>query len=146
MVDAQSQYEQALAEARKETPDIPRVLQLLNASMAAGNADSAYALATWHLFGHHVEKDWNKAVFLLKKATRGKIPSAFYDLAICYEKGHGVKKDEAEAFRLYLQAALRGDDQSHAEVARCYHYGIGIEEDRDLAEIWYERADELGVD
>lgn len=146
MFDAKIKYKMALDEIKKESPDIPLVLTLLNESMDSGYSESAYALATWYLFGNHVEKDWNKAVFLLKKASREKHPSALYDLAVCYEEGKGVKKDEKEAFQLYLQGALRRDKQSFHEVGRCYYYGIGIEKDRDLADIWLERAEELGAD
>ncbi|AFT68826.1 Putative secreted protein with protein prenylyltransferase domain [Alloalcanivorax dieselolei B5] len=146
MSDAKEKYDRALSEANSDSPDISLVLELLNESMDEGCSDSAYALATWYLFGNHVEKDWNKAAFLLKKASRDKHPSALYDLAVCYEEGKGVKQDEGEAFRLYLQAALRGDRQSFHEVGRCYYYGIGVDEDKTLADIWLERAEELGVD
>ena len=139
-------YAQALREIKKGSPDVALVLKLLNQAIDEGCPESAYALATWHLFGKYVEKDWTKAVFLLKKASLMKHPGAMYDLAICYEEGKGIKENKAEAFRLYLQAALRGDEQSVCEVGRCYYYGIGIDEDRELAELWYERADELGVD
>jgi len=136
----------ALAEMKKEVPDVSLVLTLLNDSIEAGCSKAAYALATWYLFGNHIEKDWSKAVFLLKKASRKKHPSALYDLAVCYEEGKGIQKDEKEAFKLYLQAALRGETQSFHEVGRCYYYGIGIEENRVIADIWLERAEELGAD
>ena len=46
----------------------------------------------------------------------------------------------------YLNAALHGDTQSVEEVARCFYYGIGIEKNIDVAEIWYQRAEELGIE
>jgi TPR repeat protein len=146
MSDAKSKYEMALVEIRKEYPDIPLVLALLNESIDEGSSEAAYALGTWYLFGNHVDQDWKKAVVLLKKASMKKHPSALYDLAVCYEEGKGVRKNRKEAFRLYLRAALRGDKQSFHEVGRCYYYGIGIEKDSVLADIWLERAEELGAD
>lgn len=146
MLDAKSKYETALAEMKKDTPDISLVLKLLNDSVEAGCREAEYALATWYLFGNHVEKNLDKAVFLLKRASMKKHSSALYDLAVCYEEGKGVRKDEKEAFRLYLQAALRSDTQSFHEVGRCYYYGIGVEENRIIADIWLERAEELGAD
>ena len=98
------------------------------------------------MHGENVDTDWNKAVFLLKRASNSKNPDALYDLAVCYEEGKGIKQDKCKAFELYLQAALRGDEQSIHEVGRCYYYGFGVEEDRDLADIWLERAEELGLD
>lgn len=146
MPDEKRKYEMALAEIKKESPDIPLVLALLNESIDEGSSEAAYALATWYLFGNHVDRDWKKAVVLLKKASIKKHPSALYDLAVCYEEGKGVRKNRKEAFRLYLRAALRGDKQSFHEVGRCYYYGIGIEKDSVLADIWLERAEELGAD
>ncbi|MBI9074588.1 MAG: sel1 repeat family protein [Desulfatibacillum sp.] len=143
---AKTKYNKALAEISKESPDISSVLALLNESINAGSSEAAYALATWYLFGNHVDQDWEKAVYLLKKSSEEKHPSALYDLAVCYEEGKGTEKDVSESFRLYLKAALRGDKQSFHEVGRCYYYGIGIEEDRTLADIWLERAEELGAD
>lgn len=142
---AENLYQQALTEARKENFNVQKTLNLLNSAIEAGSPDAAYALATWYLHGEHVGKDWNKAVFLLKRASNAKNPDALYDLAVCYEEGKGIKQDKYKAFELYLQAALRGDQQSIHEVGRCYYYGIGIEEDKDLADIWLERAEELGL-
>ncbi|WP_154650427.1 sel1 repeat family protein [Acinetobacter tjernbergiae] len=45
---------------------------------------------------------------------------------------------------MYLQAAIRGDSDAISEVAKCYYYGIGTRKNRKIAEIWYDRAEELG--
>ena len=138
-------YEKAYEEMKKKKPDKRRVLSLLEQSHEQGDHRATYALATWYLHGEHVKKDIKKAITLLKQSANAKVPDALYDLAISFEKGIGVKKDNSRAFELYLKAALRDDHQSVEEVARCYYYGIGVKEDRRVAEIWYERAEELGV-
>lgn len=138
-------YEKAYKEMKKKKPDKKRVLSLLEQSHEQGDHRATYALATWYLHGEHVKKDIKKAITLLKQSANAKVPDALYDLAISFEKGIGVKKDKSRAFDLYLKAALRDDHQSVEEVARCYYYGIGVKEDRRVAEIWYERAEELGL-
>lgn len=138
-------YEASLKEIRKENPDIKMVLENLNKASSLGNVEATYALATWYLHGENVQKDFDKAVSLLKIASSLKHTDALYDLAVCYEEGKGIEEDKYEAFKLYQMAALYGDKQSYYEVGRCLYHGIGISEDKDLAEIWLEKAEELGI-
>ena len=138
-------YDVALKEMSKQHPDIERVIGLLNESMESGHPNAAYALATWYLHGEHVEKDLSKGIMLLKRATDKNLPEACYDLAVCYEEPAGVVEDLEKAFELYLRAALHGDKQSFHEVGRCYYYGIGVNINKSLADIWLEKAEELGT-
>jgi uncharacterized protein len=140
-----SLYESALKKMKEENPDKEQVFQLLLDAHESGDIHATYALSTWYLHGEHVDKNINKAISLLNDAADKNVPNALYDLAVCYEKGEGVECDSSEAFRLYLKAALRGDEQSVYEVGRCYYYGIGASEDRRLADIWLDRAEELGI-
>ena len=143
--DESSAYASALVEARTDRPDIPRILALLESALAEGDPRAAYALGSWYANGTHVEKDVNRATELFALAAEAKIKEALYDLAYSRETGKGCPVDLEAAFRLYLKAAIRGDDQAINEVGRCYYFGIGVSEDRALAEIWYDRAEELGV-
>ena len=68
-----------------------------------------------------------------------------YDLAVSFEDGLGIKQDEAKAFEYYLRAAIRGDADSVFNVGRCLFYGLGTREDQAQAQIWLERAEELGT-
>jgi TPR repeat protein len=143
--DGTKLYEEALAETSRDKPDIELVLDLLEKSLALGNPRAAYALGTWYLHGEHVDKDTSKAMVLLKRAADKNIPEACYDLAVSYEKPVGVAANLKKAFELYVRAALHGDNQSFHEVGRCYYYGIGTPRDENLADIWLEKAEELGV-
>ena len=140
-------YAEALDEVSKKTPDVEKVLGLLNRSLATGDSQAAYALGTWYLHGYetHVKKDIRKAIQLLRQAANGNVPDAVYDMAVSYETGVGVKKNPKLAMEYYLRAALLGEKQSFFEVGRCYYHGIGIEQNKRLAKIWYDRAEELGV-
>jgi len=143
--DESSAYASALVEARSENPDIPRVLALLESALAEGDPRAAYALGVWYANGTHLEKDVNRATELFALAAEAKIKEALYDLAHSKETGKGCPVDLEAAFHLYLDSAIRGDDQAINEVGRCYFFGIGVAEDRTLANIWYDRAEELGV-
>lgn len=138
-------YDEAFEEMSKEEADVDKVLSLLNGSLEKNNPQAAYALATWYLHGEHVEKDLSKGIMLLKRAADKNVPEACYDLAVCYEKPAGVVEDLEKAFELYLRAALHGDKQSFHEVGRCYYYGIGVTKNESLADIWLEKAEELGI-
>lgn len=138
-------YERALRLARGSERELAQALELLQQAHADGDVRATYALASWYLYGEQVEKDYQKAVSLLKVCAAKFYPSGLYDLAVAYELGHGVARDLRRAFELYLAAGIRGDAQAIEETGRCYFYGVGIGEDRDLAVVWYARARELGV-
>jgi TPR repeat protein len=143
-------YSQTLVDrARKlslsRDADNEEVYKLLSKALELGNAEAAYAIATWYLHGIYFQKHIANAITLLKKAAAQKYPSALFDLAVSYEKGIGVKLNVKKAFYLYLDAAIRGNKQSTYEVGRCYYYGIGIARNKESASLWLSRARELGV-
>ena len=107
-----------------------------------------HALATLYLDGRrpYVRVNKRKGIALLKAAASANVVDAQFDLANCYELGEGVDKDERIAFEWYLFAALHGHSQCVWEVGRCYCFGIGITQDRRLADIFVDRAKELGID
>lgn len=144
---AKNLYELALKAASRKRPDLARAGALLEDAHDQGDRRATYAMATWYLFGNEAHpKNLHKAVQLLKLAAKADIASAHFDLAVSYEKGQGIKKNEQAAYRHYLAAALNGDNDSLTEVGRCLYYGIGIARDRKAAEIWFRRAEALGVD
>lgn len=132
----------ALALAKTKDHDPDEVLALLKKADELGNAEAAYAIGTWYLFGKHVRKNFRTAVEHLQRAAARGWPNAAFDLAVCYEKGAGVPKDKAEAFTLYMKAARRGDPQAAYEVGRCFYWGIGTTKNVRAAEVWFEGSDE----
>ncbi len=128
----------ALLMLGKDRYDAAMVVDLLRKADKEGDAEAAYALGTWHLFGKHVPLDAKLAAQYLKRATDRNFPDAAYDLAVSYEKGVGVEKDPGRAFSLYMKAALLGDSQAMYEVGRCFYWGIGTEKDRDAARVWFD--------
>lgn len=145
MTDCSDSYQIALEEISKETPDIDKVIFLLEKSSREGDSRATYALGTWYLYGKHLKKNITKAVKLLRQAAKNNEPNALYDMAVCYETGSGVKKNLRLAIEHYMRASLQGDEQSIYEVGRCYYYGIGISENRRLAWIWLDHARKLGI-
>lgn len=143
--NGQSLYEKALGMALEEEFDHAQVYALLQQAHDAGDARATYAIATWFLHGTHVEKDLAEAVRYLTEAVEAGIPESMFDLAVCYEYGDGVAENAESAFDHFLRAALHGDDDAVFEVSRCYFWGMGVRQDRRIANIWAERAEELGV-
>jgi TPR repeat protein len=138
-------YEAALQKARLKRAPLEAVSKLLETAHEAGDARATYALATWYLHGKHFKKNVRKSVSLLRKAASQDLPDALFDLAVCYERGEGMKSNAKKAAELYLRAALHGEMQSIYEVGRCYYYGIGVHADRDIARVWFQRAEEVGA-
>ncbi|WP_162243748.1 tetratricopeptide repeat protein [Ramlibacter sp. Leaf400] len=139
-------YEQALRLATRKKPDLAQAKGLLETAHVAGDRRATYALATWLLTGNTVcSKDVRAAVRLLKLAAEADIAPAHFDLAVSHETGQGTRKNEKAAYRHFVAAALNGDDAALAEVGRCLYHGIGVGRDRKLAEVWFRRADMMGI-
>jgi TPR repeat protein len=140
-------YDKAISEMRSERPDNAKVVDLLREAIDTGSPHAAYALATWYLHGKDdvIRQDYAEAVKLLELAADTHHPSALYDLAVCYANGEGVEKNDHKAFDLYLQSALHGDSGAFFKVGQAYFYGVGIAVDRRVADIWLDRAHELGT-
>lgn len=139
-------YDAALRSMRSKRPDEYKALGLLRKAHRANDPRAAYALATWHLFAKGgLAKDLHQAVDLLRDAAESGLPEALFDLAVCYERGAGVSRNARKAAFLYVDAAIRGDKQAVFEVGRCYYAGIGLKKDRAMANVWFQRAEELGV-
>ena len=140
-------YDLALLAARRKRPDLAPAATLLESAHHQGDRRATYALATWRLYGHaNYAKELRKAVQLLKLAASSDVAAAHFDLAVCYETGDGIKRNDAKAYLHYLAAALNGDVDSLGEVGRCLFHGVGTTRDRKAAEVWFRRADAMGVD
>jgi len=142
----ETMYDKAMKMANAAKPNLKRMTQLLESAHEEGDARATYALATWYLHGYAgFKKQPTKAVKLLKLAAQSDIAAAHFDLAVSYEKGCGIKVSEKKAYLHYLAAAVNGDNQAIVEVGRCLFHGIGVQRDRKIAEIWFRRAEFLGV-
>lgn len=147
----QKKYESALQLTQAKKPNLAKAFVFLSEAEALGNADATYALATWHLFGHHVPVNLLKAAALLKRAAQRGSADAAFDFAISLEVGRIVPQDKRKAFEFFLIAALRYGragpqetmytfSEAAYEVARCYRYGIGVVEDKTLSRIWMKEG------
>jgi len=139
-------YDYVLHLADSETQDEDEIASAVQAAHDLGDRRATYALAMGYLRGcGGYPQSIRKAVPLLKIAAQADVASAHFDIAICYEKGEGVRRSEKMAYRHYLAAALNGDNDSLVEVGRCLFHGIGTQRDRKSADIWFRRAEALGI-
>jgi TPR repeat protein len=140
-------YLRAHALVTSDPPQFEAALPVLKQAADAGSPRAAYALASWYLPpGRVVEPDVAEARRLLLVAAQADIPEAHFDLGVIHLKGEGVEADEHKAFECFLRAAIRGDRDAVYQVGVAYYYGDGVEADRRLADIWMDRAEELGLD
>lgn len=137
-------YLEAYDLMQAESPDTAKAYELLKQAYADGSREAAYAIGTWYFFGsYHLPLDQKQGFKLFKEAARQNYPVALFDLANCYETGIPCKKNRKKAFACYLKAAIRDEIQSMEEVGRCYYYGIGVKKNKALAQIWYDRFEEM---
>ena len=141
LVQAEKQYKKALKLAYKSPLDADKVIATLNSAIALGSADAAFALGTWYLQGVNVETDIKLAEELLEFAAKKNHPIACFDYAILMEKSERFN----DALIHYTKAALYGENESLIEVGRMYFHGIGCEPNPELAEVWYQKAETLGL-
>ena len=143
----QASYLVALRLARRPNADNKRVLSLLTEAAEAGSGEAAVAIASWYVHGKYVSKNLKRATEWFAMAARLGCADGYYGIAVAHHLGKGgMTKNLRMAFENYLCAALRGEANAIREVGRCYWHGYGVKRDHGLAEIWLQRADELGVD
>lgn len=139
-------HKQALKIMYSSNPDFEKAKKLLILAAEKNDYIAIYALGTWHFSGvHGFIENKAEAIRLWEIAAAKKVPEALFDLAVSYETGIGIKVNLRKAFSLYVDAALRGDHQAVFAVGRCYFYGIGTSKNKLLADIWFDKAEELGV-
>jgi len=61
-------YKTAYKYISESPPNPQKALRYLEKAHTGGNPEATYALGTWYLFGHHVEKNLKKAVALLQRS------------------------------------------------------------------------------
>jgi uncharacterized protein len=145
MEKGEKEYKLGLAEAMKKKADLAKAFELLMASHEKGYAKASYTIGTWYLFGKHVKLNYKTAVQFLALASAQKLPDASFNLAICYETGTGIKKDLKKAAALYLSAALHGEKDAMVALGKFYQHGLGVEKNKLFADIWLDKAAELGA-
>ena len=93
----------------------------------------------------YLEKDYEKALSILKPlATKGHA-KAQVTLGIMHDFGHGVDKDSATAVEWYEKAAGQGNSSVQHDLGVKYFKGIGIPQNYDKAAAWWRMAAENGV-
>ena len=84
-----------------------------------------------------LDKNYEKAFALFKKACDGEYVRACVNLGVAYRKGEGVKKDEPKAVLLYKKACDSGYLLGCANLGSLYEQGLGVKKDAQKAgEIW----------
>jgi uncharacterized protein len=145
MEKGEKEYKSGLAEAMKKKADLAKAFQLLMTAHEKGFVKASYTIGTWYLFGKYVKLNYKTAVDFLSQAAEQKLPDASFNLAICYETGTGIKKNLKMAAALYLSAALYGEKDAMVALGRFYQHGLGVEKNKLFADIWLDRAAELGA-
>ena len=80
-------------------------------------------LGVCYFYGEGVEKDIDKAIELLREASKQGEENAQYYLGICYYNGEGVEKDVEKYIELIESAANQGNSDAITELGIIYKEG-----------------------
>ncbi len=115
-------------------------------SAAQNNADGLARLGWFYLIGKSVDKDYEKALGLIKKSVDMGSSYGENFLGYMYENGEGVKKSIQEAEKWYRQSAEKGNCFGQNNLSRFYHNGIVVSKDYKESVKWLRMAAEQGLD
>lgn len=111
-----------------------------------GESQGMCNLAECYIDGTGVEKDYQKAIDLLKKAYEtDENVNALNALGEIYENGYGVEKDYAEAIKYYSLCEEKNDPIGIRKLGKMYENGYGVERDYKKAMDLYLKAIEFSA-
>ncbi|MEQ8199146.1 MAG: tetratricopeptide repeat protein [Clostridiaceae bacterium] len=99
-------------------------------------------------YGQHEERNYAKAIKVIKKLAKDGYVPAICTLGIAYYDHLGVHRNYNEAFRLYMEAALKGYPSAECGVGNFYAMAFpkhnACENDPEKAVQWWLRGSEHG--
>jgi len=93
----------------------------------------------------YLDKDYARALEILKPLAENGDSQAQVTLGIMYDFGHGVAKDPAKAIEWYIKAAEQGIPVVQHDVGVKYFQGQGVEQDYLKAAYWWEQSANAGL-
>jgi TPR repeat protein len=125
-------------------PSVPRAIELLERSAAAGFVTAAFALGQLYDSGRADvatgRPDPAAALRWYRQAAEAGSVDGQVEVATAYYLGRGVAADPAQALAWYRRAATGGDVGAQYLVASMYETGLGVRPDLRLARYWYATA------
>ena len=93
---------------------------------------------------YYQEKEYKKAIRLLRLAAEQGNSEAQYNLGNGYLRGKGVPQDDKEAVRLYRLSAEQGHASAQYNLGLMYHQGKGVPQDYVSAHMWFNLSGSNG--
>ena len=93
----------------------------------------------------YLEKDYERALEILKPLAEQGNSQAQITMGLMYDYGHGVPKDAAESIRWYRMAAEQGVPLVQHDLGVKYFQGQGVKQNYQEAAKWWEMSANAGV-
>ena len=93
----------------------------------------------------YLDKDYEKALSILKPLAEQGDSQAQVTLGLMYDFGRGVRKDATEAIEWYIKAAEQGISVVQHDVGVKYFQGQGVEQNYLKAAYWWEQSANSGL-
>lgn len=103
------------------------------------------AIADCFYFGQGVPRNYRKAVYWYRQATKQNHPYATESLANCYYRGEGVVQNFEEAMKYFEKAAQMDSIWALYYLGECYYYGRGVAKDEAKAVSYYQKRLRLAI-
>ena len=113
--------------------ELPEEIAALTEKAEAGDATAQFTLGARYRAGRDVEKNYEEAIYWIRKAAKQKYSAAYNCLGLMYDLGQGVIQDDKKAFINYKKAAEQGYHIAQRNLGLMYMYGQGVKQDYALA-------------
>lgn len=125
-------------------PNIEKALEYYEKALEMGDGNAAYKLGLLYHEGKEVEKDYRKALLMLKRSLElghsCQPSTTYWHIGQMYEHGEGCEADFEKAREYYEEAAKKGSIHGIIAIGAMYEHGLGCEPDIIKAIEYYEKA------
>lgn len=139
-------YAASMEEGRAaiKTGEYDKALNIFSEHAEKGNARAQRSIGKMYLDGLGVDKDANKALAWLKKATASGDAISPYFVGSLYFNGVGLAKDNNRAIKWITESAKRGYAEAQYKLGLIYELGDLAPENLTEAFGWYIKAAKQG--
>lgn len=132
--------------------DIQKGIEWYTKAAENENIEAQNYLANAYFYGDKVAKDYDKAFYWFKKATKSHFCGNFvdygdslYHLGLSYLYGLGVGANQEKAVKLFTLASKHKNPKADFCLSLCYENGLGVNQDYEKAFKSYLESANKGV-
>lgn len=123
-----------------EVENHTEAVRLFSVAANAGYPPAEYELGVCYRLGEGIQKDMEKTLYWITKASEDGYHLATNNLGLYYLEGIGVERDLNKAVGYFREAAVNGIPDAQTMLGLCYFQGNGVDQDYSEAVKWFTMA------